>query len=92
VTDEIRNIALGIGVMLVLLIASCELRATDSEYLKQILRLQTTEFCSVVGKPPLPIANGINQGIAVDPKTWVPIAEWWNRIKEHYEKVRCNDA
>jgi hypothetical protein len=92
VTDEIRNIALGIGVVLVLFVASCELRATDSEYLKQILRLQTTEFCATVGKPPQVIADALNKALEQDPKVWLPAVLWWNRIAEKYEKARCGDA
>ena len=62
-TDEARNIALGAGVALILLVSSCELKATDSEYLKQILRLQTTEFCATVGKPPQVIADALNKAL-----------------------------
>jgi hypothetical protein len=92
VTDEARNIALGAGVALILLIASCELRATDSEYLKQILRLQATEFCATVGRPPQVIADALNKALEQDPKTWLPAVLWWNRIAEKYEKARCGDA
>jgi hypothetical protein len=92
VTDEARNIALGAGVALILLIASCELRATDSEYLKQILRLQATEFCATVGKPPQVIADALNKALEQDPKVWLPAVLWWNRIAEKYEKARCGDA
>jgi hypothetical protein len=92
VTPEVRNIALGIGVMVILLVASCELRATDSEYLKQILRLQATEFCATVGRPPQVIADALNKALEQDPKTWLPAVLWWNRIAEKYEKARCGDA
>jgi hypothetical protein len=92
VTPEVRNIALGIGVMVILLVASCELRATDSEYLKQILRLQATEFCATVGKPPQVIADALNKALEQDPKVWLPAVLWWNRIAEKYEKARCGDA
>jgi hypothetical protein len=71
-TDEIRNIVLGIGVMAVLLVASCELRATDSEYLKQILRLQHSEFCATVGKPPQVIADASEQGAGAGPEGVAP--------------------
>jgi hypothetical protein len=92
VTDEIRNIALGIGVMAVLLIASCELRATDSEYLKQILRLQYSEVCST----PLPkgdaLPNALNEALKADAKTWLPWVLWWNEMHAKYAKARCGDA
>ena len=91
-TDEIRNIALGIGVVAVLLIASCELRATDSEYLKQILRLQHTEFCATVKKPPAVIAEALNKALEQDPKTWLGPVLWWNQIVEKYKEARCGDA
>lgn len=94
-TDEIRHILLGLGVVLVVLAASCALRAQepDSAYVKQVLRLQFSEFCSVVGPPPLKLAEAINNAIAQDPATWLPIAAWWNRIKAHYDaKARCGDA
>lgn len=91
-TDEIRNIALGIGVMVILLVASCELRATDSEYLKQILRLQYTEVCST----PLPkgsaLPDALNAALKKDPKTWLPWVQWWNATHGKYEKGRCGDA
>lgn len=64
----------------------------DSEYLKQILRLQTTEFCASVGKPPQIIAEALNKALEQDPKTWLPIVLWWNRIAEKYEKAKCGDA
>ncbi len=93
-TDEARNIALGAGVVLILLVASCALRAEEpnSEYLKQILRLQATEFCAHVGRPPQDVAEGINQGIAVDPKKWVPHASWFNRLVEAYKKAGCGET
>ena len=93
-TTEVYNILLGIGVMLILLVASCELRAQEpnSEYLKQILRLQYTEFCANVGKPPKDVADGINGGIATDPKTWTPHALWFNKIVDAYRKAGCGDA
>lgn len=65
---------------------------SNSEYAKQLLRLQFTEFCAVVGKPPADVAEGINQGVAMDPKRWVPHANWFNRIVEQYKKARCGDA
>jgi hypothetical protein len=92
VTDEARNILLGAGVVLILFVASCELRANDSEYLKQILRLQTTEFCATVGKPPQVIADALNKALEQDPKVWLPAVLWWNRIAEKYERSKCGDA
>jgi len=93
-TEEIRNILLGLGVMAVLLIASCELRATDSEYLKQILRLQFSEFCAHVGKPSQLLAEAINGAIAANPTDpkWRREAEWFNRIVEKYNTAKCGDA
>jgi hypothetical protein len=91
-TEEIRNILLGIGVMAVLLVASCELRATDSEYLKQILRPQFSEVCST----PLPkgdaLPNALNEALKADAKTWLPWVLWWNATREKYEKAKCGEA
>lgn len=99
-TNEVRNIALGIGVMVVLLVASCELRAQgslrseypDSEYLKHILRLQFTEVCST----PLPkgdaLPNALNEALKADAKTWMPWVLWWNATREKYERAKCGEA
>jgi hypothetical protein len=92
VTDEIRNIALGIGVMVILLVASCELKATDSEYLKQILRLQFTEVCSTTLPKGSALPDALNKALEADPKTWLPWVLWWNATREKYEKGRCGDA
>lgn len=93
-TEEIRNIALGIGVMAILLVASCELRAqtTPRYYDQQLLNYRHTEFCAVVKKPPPALAEAINGAVAQDPATWLPIVAWWNRIHEHYKKAGCGDA
>lgn len=93
-TDEVRNVLLGVGVMVILLVASCSLRAEEpnSEYLKQILRLQTTEFCATVGKPPQVTAEALNKAMEQDPRVWLPAVLWWNRIAEKYERARCGDA
>src|SRR5512139_419676 len=91
-TTEAHNILLGVGVVVILLVASCALRAQDSDYLKQVLRLQHTEFCATVGKPPRALAEAINAAAAQDPKTWQPIVQWWNKISEKYESARCGDA
>src|SRR5512139_2696707 len=91
-TDEARNILLGVGVVLILLVASCALKAQDRDYLKQVLRLQATEFCATVGKPPRALAEAINAAAAQDPQTWAPVIQWWNKISERYESARCGDA
>lgn len=92
-TEEARNILLGIGVMAILLVASCELRAkTPRYYDEQLLNYRYSEFCAAVKKPPPALAEAINGAVAQDPQTWLPIVAWWNRIHEHYEKARCGDA
>ncbi len=112
-TDEARNIALGAGVSLILLVASCELRAQGNagieiikinqinqineiyptnEYLKQILRLQTTEFCATVGRPPQVIADALNKALEQEPRVWLPAVTWWNQIVDKYKAARCGDA
>lgn len=93
-TDEIRNIALGLGVVVVLFVASCELRAqtTPKYYDQQLLNYRHSDFCAAVKKPPAALAEAINNAITIDPKTWLPIAEWWNRIHAKYKEAGCGDA
>lgn len=93
-TDEVRNILLGIGVMLILLVASCALRAEEpnSEYLKQIIRLQYTEVCSTALPKGDALPNALNEALQKDAKTWLPWVLWWNATREKYEKGRCGDA
>jgi hypothetical protein len=64
----------------------------DSEYTKQILRLQYTEFCATVKKPPSALAEALNQSVGQDPKTWLPVIVWWNAIAEKYKAAGCGDA
>jgi hypothetical protein len=93
VTPEVRNILIGFGLAMFVIGYLCrDAFAQDSEYLKQILRLQATEFCASVGKPPQVIADALNKALEADPKTWLPAVLWWNRIAEKYEKARCGDA
>lgn len=93
-TAEAYRILLGAGVVVILMVASCALRAEGNPkyYDEQLLNYRFSEFCSVVGKPPLQLAEAINGAIAQDPATWVSIAAWWNKIKEHYEKAGCGNA
>lgn len=95
-TDDARNLMLGIGVVLILLVAACELRAQGNPrvYDEQLLNYRFSEFCSVVGKPSQLLAEAINGAIAqnpADPK-WRREADWFNRIVEHYHKVRCGET
>jgi hypothetical protein len=96
-TTEVRNILVGLLVAILLLICVAWRdpafgQEANSEDLKQILRLRATEFCATVGKPPEQLRDAINNAMAQDPKTWMPIALWWNRIAERYEKAGCGDA
>jgi hypothetical protein len=59
---------------------------------KNILRLQYSEFCAVVKKPPSALAEALNQSVAQDPKTWLPVIAWWNAICEKYKAAGCGDA
>jgi hypothetical protein len=64
----------------------------DRELQKETLRLQATEFCAHVKKPPPQIAAALNEAVKQDPKTWLPAILWWNQLAEHYEKAGCGDA
>jgi hypothetical protein len=94
-TAEIRNILTGLVLACLCLgwlARDAWAQEPNSEYLKQILRLQTTEFCATVGKPPQVIADALNKALEQDPKTWLPAVLWWNKLHEKYEKARCGDA
>lgn len=84
--------ALFVLVILFGMVISRATKAQDSEYVKQILRLEYTTFCHVVGKPPQALAEALNQSVAQDPKTWLPVVQWWNRIAEKYAEAKCGDA
>lgn len=66
--------------------------ALDQADQREALRLQATEFCATVGKPPEVLAKMLNTVGPQDPKMWGPVIEWWNRIAEKYEKAGCGDV
>ena len=92
-TTEVYNILLGLGVMLILLVASCELRAQEpnSEYLKQILRLQYTEFCAEVKPPPAMLIKLLDELIPHNPQLGQS-GKWVNDIIDGLAKRKCGDA
>ena len=59
---------------------------------KEYLRLQATEFCAIVKKPPDAIAEALNNAVKQDPATWMPAILWWNAIAEHYNKLKCGST
>lgn len=59
---------------------------------KEILRLQYTEFCATVRKPPQQLVDAINAAMKEDPNTWLPVVLWFNAISEKYAKAGCGDA
>lgn len=59
---------------------------------KEYLRLQATEFCATVKQPPPAMAAALNQLVQADPKTWMPVIDWWNAIAERYAELKCGDA
>ncbi len=96
-TDEIRNILIGFAIAMFVIgwltrDALAEKPPPPGYYDEQLLNYRYTEFCAVVGKPPKDVAEGINGGIAVDPKRWTPHAEWFNKIVEAYKRAGCGDA
>lgn len=84
--------AVGLAALALILICSGHAKAQDREAQKETLRLQATEFCAYVRKPPPQIAAALNEAVKQDPKTWLPAIQWWNKISEHYEKAGCGDA
>lgn len=64
----------------------------NSEWVKQVLRLEYTTFCATVKKPPPQLVDATNEAMKQDPKTWMPVVIWFNAIAEKYAKAECNDA
>lgn len=65
-----------------------QLRQMDKKY----LRLQFTEFCASVGRPPEILVAPLNQAFAIDPDSWGPAVLWWNKIMMKYKAAGCADA
>lgn len=65
-----------------------QLRQMDKKY----LRLQFTEFCASVGRPPGILVAPLNQAFAIDPDSWGPAVLWWNKIMMKYKAAGCADA
>jgi hypothetical protein len=59
---------------------------------KEYLRLQATEFCATVKRPPDTIAEALNNAVKQDPKTWMPAIVWWNAIAERYNELKCGST
>lgn len=78
--------------LLVFLTAAIIASAHAEDPRKEYLRLQATEFCAVVGKPPAALAEALNNAVKQDPKTWLPAIAWWNAIAERYDALKCGDA
>ena len=90
---EVRNILLGLSVVLVLLAYSFSTWAKPAYYDEQLLNYRKTDFCAAVKKPPKRVAEGINGAHAADPKGgWEYEIEWFNRIVEKYAELKCGDA
>ncbi len=94
-TTEIRNILIGLAVVCFImgwLARDAWAEEPNSEYLKQILRLQYTEVCST----PMPkgdaLPNALNEALKADAKTWLPWVRWWNEMHAKYERGKCGDA
>lgn len=81
-----------LGLFILMAICFQPAKAQDREAQKESLRLQATEFCAFVGKPPQIIADALNKAVEQDPKTWLPAVLWWNKLHEKYEKARCGDV
>ena len=78
--------------ILALLAFGVPAKAQDSEWVKQVLRLEYTTFCATVKKPPPQLVDAINEAMKQDPKTWMPVVIWFNAIAEKYQKAGCGDA
>lgn len=71
---------------------TCRAEEPNSEWVKQVLRLQVSEFCATVKPPPKALVEGV-QAAAQAGNTDAQIAFMWLvRIMERYEKNRCGDA
>ena len=66
--------------------------ASAEDQRKEYLRLQATEFCASVKKPPDVIAEALNNAVKQDPKTWMPAIVWWNAIAERYNELKCGST
>jgi hypothetical protein len=92
-TDEARNILLGAGVALVLLIASCELKAqtTPRYYDQQLLNYRYSEYCAEVKAPPKIIIQLLRELIPHNPQL-KPAGEYIDGLIEGREKRKCGDV
>jgi hypothetical protein len=94
-TAEVRNILIGFALTMFVigwLSRDAWGQEPNSEYLKQILRLQYTEVCSTSLPKGDALPNALNKALEADPKTWLPWVLWWNATREKYEKARCENA
>lgn len=88
-----RNILLGVGVVLILLVASCELRAqkTPRYYDEQLLNYRYSEYCAEVKKPPAILIDLLNQFMPANPQL-KPAGDYINDLIAGREKRKCGDA
>ena len=94
-TPEIRNIVAGLVLACLFLgwmARDAWSQEPNSEYLKQILRLQFTEVCSTALPKGDALPNALNEAFKADPKTWLPWVLWWNDMHEKYAKAKCGNA
>lgn len=81
-----------LAMILAMVVATAPAWSQNREVAKEILRLQYTEFCATVKKPPQVIAEALNNAMAQDPKMWMPAIIWWNAIVAKYQEAGCGDA
>jgi hypothetical protein len=78
--------------VVVLVLGSAISAARGEDPRKEYLRLQATEFCATVKRPPDTIAEALNNAVKQDPKTWMPAIVWWNAIAERYNELKCGST
>lgn len=81
-----------IAATVVALLFSLPSKGQDREEQKATARMQLSEFCAHVKKPPQAIADALNNAMAQDAKTWLPAVLWWNRIVDRYKELGCGDS
>jgi hypothetical protein len=78
--------------VVVLVLGSVISAARAEDPRKEYLRLQATEFCSVMKPPPAALVAAINHAVEQDPKTWMPVVAWINRLIERYNELKCGET
>lgn len=63
---------------------------SQTDLKKETARMQLSEFCAHVKRPPQAIADLLNQLAPHNPQL-MPAVHWWNKVVERYKELGCGD-